>query len=88
MRSTLILALGLFIAYPANADTHSRRVTVHEECTRDRCVYYHGSQRVFSVEKEPNTSRLIIKNDKRNTVAKLKRNDDGTVEVTIPDRRW
>lgn len=87
MRSILTLALGFSLAYPTIVDAAPRRITVHPECTRDRCVYYHGSQRVFSVEKEDNTDRLVIRDNHREVVAKVKRQDDGTVEIKKPYRR-
>jgi hypothetical protein len=76
MRTVLILALGLSCAYPAIAG----EITLRKECSRDRCVYYKGSKRVFSVENEADTSRVVIRDAKRRTVAKVSR-DNGTIRI-------
>lgn len=85
MRSILSLALGIALLYPVTAASASgRSVTLRKECTRDRCVYYRGSTRVFSVEKEAGTTRLIIRDGDRKVKAKVRENDDGTLEVKKP----
>ncbi len=85
VRSAFLLALGLSAAYPltvAKADS----VTLREECTRDRCVYYKGSTRQFSIEKETGTKRLILRDGKREVVAKLERQERGRIKVEKPRR--
>jgi hypothetical protein len=76
MRSIIILALGLSAAYPVQA----RDITLRPECSRDRCVYYKGSTRVFSVEREEGTSRVVVRDAKRRPVAKV-RDEDGTLRI-------
>lgn len=78
MRSTFLLALGLTCAYPLQA---ASEYSLREECTRDRCVYYKGSSRQFSVEKEYGTKRLVVRNGQRQIVAKVRREGHGTVRV-------
>ena len=80
---TLGLALGLSAQYPAIAGD---RKTLREECTQSRCVYYDGSRRVFSVEREEGTSRLVIRDSDRRIRGKVRKRD-GTVEVEKPDNR-
>lgn len=80
---TFGLALGLFAQYPALADN---RKTLREECTESRCVYYEGSKRIFSVENERGTSRLIIRDSDRRIRGKVRKRD-GTVEIEKPDSR-
>ena len=87
MRSIFPLALGLVAAYPATmASAQSRDVSLRKECTRDRCVYYHGSTRAFSVEKEEGTKRVIVRDANRNAIAKVQEQDDGTIKVEKPRR--
>lgn len=86
MRSIFLLALGLAAGYPTMAAAQDS-LTLRHECTRDRCVYYHGSRREFSVEKEYGTDRLVLRNGERDIVAKVTRQDDGTLEVKRTDRR-
>lgn len=81
MRSTFLLALGLITAYPSTvASAESPEYSLREECTRDRCVYYRGSTRVFSVEKEDTTNRLVVRDGKRNPIAKVSK-EDGRIRV-------
>jgi hypothetical protein len=88
MRSTFLLALGLTLLYPVTvASAGSREQTLREECTRDRCVYYKGVERQFSVERENGTKRVIIRDGDRNVVAKVQRTDDGRIKVKEPPRR-
>lgn len=75
----LTLALGLLLGYPTMAAAQDS-LTLRKECTRDRCVYYHGSVREFSVEKEEGTSRLVLRNGQRDIVAKV-REQNGTLKV-------
>ena len=85
MRSIFPLALGLALTYlapVASAEAQSLR----EECTRDRCVYYKGSQRIFSVEKEQGTTRLVVRDGKRRPIAKVRRQERGRIEVEEPNR--
>jgi hypothetical protein len=77
MRRIFLLALGLTVAYPAMAG----EITLRKECSRDRCVYYKGSKRVFSVENEADTSRVIIRDAKRRPVAKVERERNGTIRI-------
>jgi hypothetical protein len=86
MRIKLTLALGLALAYPTMAAAQDS-VSLREECTRDRCVYYHGSTREFSVEKEYGTTRLVVRNGERDIVGKIQRQDNGTVKVERTHRR-
>ena len=76
MRSVLILALGFTLAYPVQA----KDITLRPECSRDRCVYYKGSKRVFSVEREEGTSRVVVRNANRRPVAKVS-DEDGTLRI-------
>lgn len=81
MRSIILLALGLYTSYPlAVASAASPEYSLRKECTRDRCVYYKGSTRVFSVEKEENTNRLVVRDKNRKPVAKV-RSEDGRLRV-------
>lgn len=85
MRSTLSLALGIALLYPVTAASgNGREVTLRKECTRDRCVYYQGSRRAFSVEKEQGTSRLIIRDGDRRVKAKVRETENGTLEIKKP----
>jgi hypothetical protein len=86
MRSIFTLVLGLYALYPG-AVTAQSSLTLRQECTRDRCVYYHGSTREFSVEKEYGTSRLVLRNGQRDVVAKVTRQDHGTIKVERAPRR-
>lgn len=86
MMLKMTLALGLTLAYPTVAAAQDS-VTVREECTRDRCVYYHGSVREFSVEKEEGTNRLIVRDGQRDIVAKVTREDHGTYKAETITRR-
>jgi hypothetical protein len=86
MRRKFLLVLGLTLGYPTAAAAQDT-LRLREECTRDRCVYYHGSRREFSVEKEYGTDRLVLRNGERDVVAKITREDDGTLEVKRADRR-
>jgi hypothetical protein len=85
MRSTFLLVLGLVAAYPSTVAS-AQSVTLREECTRDRCVYYKGSTRKFSVEREYGTKRLVIRNAKRQVVAKVRRQGNASVRVEKPYR--
>jgi hypothetical protein len=87
MRSTFLVVLGLLSGYPTMAAAAQDSLTLREECTRDRCVYYHGSTREFSVEKEYQTDRLVVRNGQRDIVAKITRQDNGTVKVERARRR-
>lgn len=81
MRSIFLLALGLIAAYPSTvASAKGREYSLREECTRDRCVYYKGSTRVFSVEKEESTNRLVVRDARRKPVAKVT-DEDGYLRV-------
>ena len=83
MRSVLILVLGLAVAYPVQA----REFSLRKECSRDRCVYYKGSKRIFSVEQEEGTGCALVRNSKREPVAHVS-NEDGTVRIkTIGGKR-
>jgi hypothetical protein len=87
MRTAFLLVLGLTLAYPATvASAGSDKVTLHKECTRDRCVYYKGTTRVFSVEKEYGTSRLVVRDGKRRPLLKVEEQDDGRFSVEETDR--
>jgi hypothetical protein len=81
----LTLVLGLTLAYPSIAA--AKDVRLRQECTRDRCVYYQGSTRVGSVEKEYDTNRLVVREGGRDIVAKVTRDDDGTLQVKTTDRK-
>lgn len=78
MRSTFLLALGLSLVYPV---TVANAQSLREECTRDRCVYYKGSTRAFSVEKEEGTRRLLVRDGKRVPVVKITRQGNGRIRV-------
>ena len=86
MRSIFLLALGLTCAYPNTVANAQSGVTLREECTRDRCVYYKGSVRKFSVEKEYGTQRLVIRNSQRQVVAKVRRQGNASIRVEKPYR--
>lgn len=85
MRSVFTLAIGLLLAYPTMVASKETRTTLREECSRDRCVYYKGSSRVFSVEKEQGTSRIVVRNSSREIIAKVKR-DGSTLQIEKPRR--
>lgn len=81
--TTLGVALGLSTAHSAYASDGKK---LREECTASRCVYYEGSKRVFSVEREKGTSRIVVRDDKRRVRAKVSKKD-GTIKIEKPDRR-
>jgi len=79
------LAVGLLWHYPTSAQ---ERTTLRRECTASRCVYYEGSRRVFSEEREHNTERTIIRDSRGTIRAKVRERDNGTVEVTRTRPGW
>jgi hypothetical protein len=82
--SGMVLAAGLLAAQSVCATGQRyRETTLHERCTRDRCVYNdrHGN-RVGAVERlAPN--RLRITDTRGNTLAKVSKSN-GTVNVESP----
>ena len=82
MRSIFALVLGLALAYPATVT--ARDTSLRKECTRDRCVFYEGSRRVFSVETENTTTRYIVRDANRKPIAKVQEQKDGTIKVEKP----
>ncbi len=84
-RTAFAIALGLTLHYPLMAG--EGQVTLRKECTRDRCVYYKGSTRIFSVEKEYGTARYIVRDGRGSLRAKVKENPNGTVEIEGARRR-
>ncbi len=83
--SVFLLALGSSSVYPL-AVVQAESYSLRKECTRDRCVYYRGSTRQFSVEKEYGTTRMVIRDGKRKIVAKIREQADGSVRVEEPYR--
>lgn len=79
MQIALALALGTIAQYPAMAGEKS--VTLRKECTASRCVYYHGSERVFSTEPERGTQRTIVRDRRGNLLAKTREHPNGTIEI-------
>lgn len=74
------LALGAYPVYPTMAGVQD--TILRKECTRDRCVFYEGSRRRFSVEREQGTSRLVVR-DRRGTLrAKVREEEeDGYLRI-------
>lgn len=77
--SILGLALGTLTQYPVLA--RESQVTLRKECTVSRCVYYKGSSRVFSAEKEQGTQRTIIRDRRGNLLAKTREYPNGTIKI-------
>lgn len=82
-QTTFLLALGLIVPYTATA----KEVTLRKECTASRCVYYKGSKRVFSVEREQGTERYVVRDSRGSLSAKVTENRDGTIDIKEADRR-
>lgn len=85
LTTTFLLALGLTTQYPVSAGG-VRSVTLRRECTASRCVYYRGVIRAFSVEREYNTSRLIVRDRRGNLRAKIREQDNGSLNVEETDQ--
>jgi hypothetical protein len=79
LQSIILLALGPVAAYLTLHPPQS--TSLRKECTRDRCVYYQGSRRAFSVEKEQNTSRVVVRDSQRRAIVKVTEQDNGTIKV-------
>lgn len=87
MRTIFLLALGLTCGYPLTVANAQSSYSLREECTRDRCVYYKGSVRKFSAEKEYGTSRVVIRDSTRRIIAKVRREGRASIRVEEPYRK-